>query len=135
MLKWILQKIVGSKHQRIVKRMWPVVAKINAIEEALQQESHEALLERTAAWQKHLYRYLPMETATKREIEQMDPAQLTELSASLDERFTSLRKEFPDLPAKVEPTPEAIEVAKEALARTAAKLAIDCRLVSRRHAY
>ena len=114
MLKWILQKIVGSKHHRVVKRMWPVVAKINEIEEALQQESHEALLERTAAWQKHLYRYLPMETATKREIERMDPAQLTELSASLDERFTSLREEFPDLPAKVEPTPEAIEVAKEA---------------------
>ena len=72
MIKWILQKIVGSKHQRELKRMWPVVAKINKIEEALQRESQEALLEKVADWQKHLARYLPLETATKRELELMD---------------------------------------------------------------
>ncbi|NRB27674.1 MAG: hypothetical protein HRU37_08345, partial [Roseibacillus sp.] len=76
MIKWILQKIVGSKHQRIVKRMWPVVAKVNKIEDALQEESRDTILEKGAGWQKHLHRYLPLETATKREIERMNPGQL-----------------------------------------------------------
>ena len=113
MLKWILQKIVGSKHQREVKRMWPVVAKINEIEEALQRESKETVLEKVADWQKHLHRYLPIRTATKREIEGMDPEQLGELAGRLHERLTSLQPEFPDLPA-VEPTPESIEAGKDA---------------------
>ena len=32
MISWILKKIVGSKNQREVKRLWPVVERINAIE-------------------------------------------------------------------------------------------------------
>ncbi|MDP7495562.1 MAG: hypothetical protein QGI77_03985, partial [Roseibacillus sp.] len=80
MIKWILQKIVGSKHQREVKRMWPVVAKVNKIEETLQKESLDTIHEKVTGWQKHLHRYLPLETATKREIEQMDSGQLTEMA-------------------------------------------------------
>lgn len=113
MIKWILQKIVGSKHQRELKRMWPVVAKINKIEEALQEESHEAILEKVAGWQNHLHRYLPLETATKREIKQMDPGQLAEMATRIGERLTSLQKEFPTLPDRVDADPEAIENAKE----------------------
>ena len=40
MLKWTLQKIVGSKNQRELKRMGPIVTKINQIEEAYQAYSH-----------------------------------------------------------------------------------------------
>ncbi|HIG17582.1 MAG TPA: hypothetical protein EYQ31_10015, partial [Candidatus Handelsmanbacteria bacterium] len=68
----ILQKIVGSKHQREVKRMWPVVNNINKIEEGLQRESLDTVLEKVAHWKKHLARYLPLETATKREIQLME---------------------------------------------------------------
>ena len=113
MIKWILQKFVGSKHQRELKRMWPVVAKINKIEEALQEESHETILEKVAGWQNHLHRYLPLEAATKREIKQMDPGQLAEMATRIEERLTSLQKEFPTLPDRVEADPEAIENAKE----------------------
>ena len=45
MIKWILQKIVGSKNQREVRRIRPTVARINEIEEALQREPVEKLLE------------------------------------------------------------------------------------------
>jgi preprotein translocase subunit SecA len=38
MIKWILQKIVGSKNQREVRRLRPVAARINEIEEALQRD-------------------------------------------------------------------------------------------------
>ena len=114
MIKWILQKIVGSKHQRELKRMWPVVAKINKIEEALQRESQEALLERVAGWQKHLARYLPLETATKRELELMDRGQISEMAARIEERLTALRDEFPALQTRVAADPTEIENAKEA---------------------
>ena len=45
MIKWILQKIVGSKNQREVRRIRPTVARINEIEEALQREPEEKLRE------------------------------------------------------------------------------------------
>ena len=114
MIKWILQKIVGSKHQRELKRMWPVVAKINAIEEALQAESREAILAKVAGWQKHLHRYLPLTTATRREIERMPSEELAVMAQELGERFSSLREEFPELPSRVEASPESIEAAKDA---------------------
>ncbi|MDB4434990.1 hypothetical protein N9146_02410, partial [Akkermansiaceae bacterium] len=59
MIKWTLQKIVGSKNQRELKRMQPLVAQINELEEAYQTESEEQLLARVKDWQKHLHRYLP----------------------------------------------------------------------------
>ncbi|MCP5537775.1 MAG: preprotein translocase subunit SecA [Akkermansiaceae bacterium] len=113
MLKWTLQKIVGSKNQREVKRLAPVVAKINEIEEAYQRDSDEQLRERVAAWQKHLHRYLPLESATIRELELMDADQLSAAAAKLNERLDALRDEFPMLP-NAEATVESIEQAKAA---------------------
>lgn len=51
MFNWIIKKIIGTKNQRTVKRLWPVVAEINAIEQKLQSEPEDALRERTAKWQ------------------------------------------------------------------------------------
>lgn len=50
MFNWIIKKIIGSKHQRIIKRLQPIVAEINRIEAQLQNESEDALRERTAKW-------------------------------------------------------------------------------------
>jgi preprotein translocase subunit SecA len=111
MLKWTLQKIVGSKNQREVKRLGPVVAKINEIEEGYQLKSDEYLREKVAAWQKHLHRYLPLESATIRELELMDPDQLSAAAAKINERLDALRDEFPSIP-KVEASVESIEQAK-----------------------
>ena len=41
MIKWILQKIVGSKNQRELRRIRPTVERIKEIEEALQRVRRE----------------------------------------------------------------------------------------------
>jgi preprotein translocase subunit SecA len=50
MVNWLLKKIVGSKNQRELRRMRPIVARINEIETQLQSEPEEALRERTVVW-------------------------------------------------------------------------------------
>ncbi len=54
MIQWLLKKIVGSKNQREIRRMLPVIRQINQIEESLQSESDEALRARTQQWQERL---------------------------------------------------------------------------------
>ncbi|MBT8043960.1 MAG: DEAD/DEAH box helicase, partial [Verrucomicrobiae bacterium] len=111
MLKWTLQKIVGSKNQREVKRLGPIVAKINEIEEAYQKESDDSLREKVSVWKEHLHRYLPLEAATIRQLEQMDADQLAETANKLNQRFDALREEFPSMPT-AEASVESIEEAK-----------------------
>ncbi|MCH2059138.1 MAG: preprotein translocase subunit SecA [Verrucomicrobiales bacterium] len=54
MVKWLLQKIVGSKHTREINKLWPLVRKINSIEEELQSLTDDQLREKTANWQREL---------------------------------------------------------------------------------
>lgn len=51
MFDWIVRKIIGSKNQRAVKRLWPLVHQINQIEAKLQNEPEDVLREKTAGWQ------------------------------------------------------------------------------------
>ncbi len=113
MLKWTLQKIVGSKNHRELKRLGPVVAKINEIEEAYQRESVDALREKVSGWQKHLHRYLPLEAPTVRQLQLMDGDQLAAAAADINQRLDALRNEFPALPT-AEPNADSIEDAKAA---------------------
>jgi preprotein translocase subunit SecA len=54
MIGFIFKKIVGSKNDREVKRLRPLVAKINAIEEELQKQPEEILRQKTVAWKEEL---------------------------------------------------------------------------------
>lgn len=54
MFNWILKKIVGSKNQREVRRMMPIVAKINEIEQQLQGKEDDYLRQLTADWKKRI---------------------------------------------------------------------------------
>ncbi len=121
MIKWILQKIVGSKNQREVRRIRPTVARINEIEEALQREPEEKLREMTRQWQAHLARYHVLDAPAKPVIERMDAAALATTAADLETRLAPLRAEFPALPAQVAPTAESIEAAKAAFQEAAAE--------------
>jgi preprotein translocase subunit SecA len=114
MIKWILQKIVGSKNQREVRRIRPTVARINEIEEALQREPVEKLLEFTRKWQSHLARYHSLEVPAKPLIDRMDDAELRATAEALEARFAPLREEFPSLPATILATSKTIEAAKAA---------------------
>jgi preprotein translocase subunit SecA len=114
MIKWILQKIVGSKNQREVRRIRPTVARINEIEEALQREPVEKLLEFTSKWQSHLARYHALDAPAKPLIERMDDPELRATAEALEARLAPLREEFPSLPATILATASTIESAKAA---------------------
>ncbi|MGE9267751.1 MAG: DEAD/DEAH box helicase, partial [Verrucomicrobiales bacterium] len=115
MLKWTLNKIVGSKNQREIKRTRPIVAKINQLEEDYQQLSLEDVRGKVATWQSYLHRFLPIEAPTNNALARADQATLEEVAGVFAERFASLKEEFPNLPA-VEATAESIAAAKEAFA-------------------
>ena len=48
MLGFIVKKIIGSKNDRELKKLWPLVAKINEIEASLQSLSDDELRQKTA---------------------------------------------------------------------------------------
>ena len=54
MIGFIIKKIIGSKNDREVKKMWPSVARINEIEKSLQSLSDDDLRQKTAAWKSEL---------------------------------------------------------------------------------
>ena len=54
MIGFIFRKIIGSKNEREVKRLRPLVAKINAFEAELQQQPEEVLRQKTEAWKAEL---------------------------------------------------------------------------------
>jgi len=54
MIGFIIKKIIGSKNDREVRRLRPLVAKINEFETSLQSLPEEALREKTAAWKERL---------------------------------------------------------------------------------
>ena len=114
MIKWILQKIVGSKNQREIRRIRPSVARINEIEKTLQQEPEEKLRDRTRQWQEYFARYHVLVAPAKPMIERMGPDDLRLSADALELRLAPLREEFPALPATLDPTPESIENAKAA---------------------
>src|SRR6478735_6977615 len=114
MIKWILQKIVGSKNQREVRRIRPTVARINEIEEALQRKPVEKLREFTATWQSHLSRYHELVAPAKPVIERMDDVELRATAEALEVRLAPLREEFPSLPSTILATAQSIEAAKTA---------------------
>src|ERR1043166_7569412 len=54
MIGFIVKKIIGSKNDREVKRLRPLVAKINELEAELQKQPAEVLTQKTAAWKEEL---------------------------------------------------------------------------------
>ena len=54
MVNWILKKILGSKNQREIKRMQPIVRAINAFDEQFKALSDDELRAKTAAWKSEL---------------------------------------------------------------------------------
>ncbi len=57
MLKWFLKLIVGNRNQRVIRKIAPLVERINEIELQLQNEPEQVLKDKTAAWKDHLSRY------------------------------------------------------------------------------
>jgi preprotein translocase subunit SecA len=113
MIKWILQKIVGSKNQRELRRMQPTIERIKEIEEALQKEPDDKLREMTRNWQNYLSRYHELKVATKPQLERMSNEERLEQAAYMQNRLDLLREDISGLPSRIEPTVESIEEAKQ----------------------
>src|SRR5689334_2636450 len=54
MIGFIVKKFIGSRNEREVKRLRPLVAKINAFESELQKGSEDGLRQKTEAWKEEL---------------------------------------------------------------------------------
>src|ERR1700674_3633750 len=54
MVSWILRKVLGSKNQREIRRIRPLVEKINQLEQQFQSLTEDQLREKTALWKKDL---------------------------------------------------------------------------------
>jgi preprotein translocase subunit SecA len=54
MVSWILKKMMGSKNQREVKRLWPLVHRVNEVEAEYQKLTDEELRGKTEEFRKRL---------------------------------------------------------------------------------
>src|SRR5438270_12215232 len=66
MVGWILKKILGSKNQREVRRMAPIVRQINELEKTFQSFSDDELRGLTASWKEDLAKLPTLEEQWKR---------------------------------------------------------------------
>ncbi|MBR5895602.1 MAG: preprotein translocase subunit SecA [Akkermansia sp.] len=115
MIKWILNKIVGSKNQREVRKLRPIVKKMLEIEKNWEGKDRDFLVAKTAEWQKYLHRFTPVDLPTRGVILAADETDLQRYAEVLNTRFETLRDIFPKLPT-VEATAESIEAGKKAFA-------------------
>src|ERR687888_1075586 len=61
MVGWILKKILGSKNQRELRRLAPIVRRINDLDEQFKSLSDDALRAKTAAWKEELSKISELE--------------------------------------------------------------------------
>ena len=113
MIKWILNKIVGSKNQRELRRLRPVVKRILDKEKEWEREDVDFLRKKTREWQAYLHRFKPLDMPPRGIIMAADAEALQGYAGRLNERFDALRDLFPKLP-HVEASPEGIEEGKKA---------------------
>ncbi|HET7623825.1 MAG TPA: preprotein translocase subunit SecA [Verrucomicrobiae bacterium] len=66
MIGFIVKKVIGSKNERELKKIRPLVAKINALEAGLQQVSDDVLRQKTAAWKEELSKIEDNDALAKR---------------------------------------------------------------------
>ncbi len=72
MVNWFIKKVLGSKNQREVKRLRPIVTRINELDEQFKSLSDDELRAKTAAWKERLG---PIEDPRERErvLEEIEP--------------------------------------------------------------
>ena len=95
MLKWFLKLIVGSRNQRVIKQIAPIVDRINEIEKKLQSEPEQVLRDKTASWKEHLDRYnLNIEGFSERVLLNREGEENRETLIGWANRFDRISEEF-----------------------------------------
>ncbi|MCX6858518.1 MAG: hypothetical protein NTV80_26915 [Verrucomicrobia bacterium] len=97
MFEWIIRKIIGTKNQRTVKRLQPVVAEINSLEAQLQNESDDALRERCAKWKEQFRAFHTPEFLGGVSLRIATEEQVDSCLTSIAGYFGALKAHFPAL--------------------------------------
>ena len=97
MFNWIIKKIIGSKNQRTIKRLQPLVAEINRFEQQLQNEPVEALRERTARWKDQFKAFHTPPFLSGVPLRIADDEQVNECLGAVAETFDRLKVHFASL--------------------------------------
>jgi preprotein translocase subunit SecA len=97
MFNWIIKKIIGTKNQRTVRKLMPVVAEINRIEAQLQNEPEEALRERTQKWQAQFRAFHTPPFLGGVGLRIADEAAVDACLESVEKYFAALKSHFPTL--------------------------------------
>ncbi len=96
MLQWILKTIVGSRNQRELKKIWPVVEEIKRIEEELQGQDESVLKEKVAGWKDYLSRYEEGITFyNERKLAALEKEEVAGILQAWAKRFSLLVEDFP----------------------------------------
>src|SRR2546428_8948560 len=66
MVSWILKKILGSKNQRELRRLAPIVRRINELDEQFKSLSDDEWPPKTAAWKEEVSKIPELEDQWKR---------------------------------------------------------------------
>src|SRR4030095_13390778 len=66
MVGWILKKILGSKNQRELRRLSPIVRRINEFDEQFKSLSDDELRAKTGAWKEELSKIPELEDQWKK---------------------------------------------------------------------
>ncbi len=78
MLSWVLKKIVGTKNQRVLRRLRPLVAQINEIERQYQALSDEAIRDKTDEFRRRFHEaYDPVHAEFERDLADADDPERT----------------------------------------------------------
>ena len=100
MFNWIIKKILGSKNQRTVRKLQPVVAEINRIEEQLQQQDEQALRDRVAKWQQQFRAFHTPPFLGGVALRIADEQQVNASLEGIAPYFEALKAHFPSLDAE-----------------------------------
>ncbi len=122
MIKWILNKIVGSKNQREVRKLRPVVSKILDIEKSWGEKDQDFLVSKTREWQQYLHRFTPLDLPARGVIQAASAEELARYADTLNTRFKALADLFPRLP-EVAAEVDSVEEGKNAFAEIEPKFA------------
>src|SRR5438093_8806201 len=66
MVGWILKKILGSKNQRELRRLAPIVHRVNEFDEQFKSLSDDELRAKTAAWKEEFSKIPELEDQWKK---------------------------------------------------------------------
>ena len=97
MFNWIIKKIIGTKNQRTVRKLQPVVVEINRIEAQLQNEPEEALRERTQKWQQQFQAFHTPPFLGGVGLRIADEAAVDACLEAVEKYFSALKPHFPAL--------------------------------------